>query len=224
MLTFYYNPFSPNVRRVWLTLLEKNIPFEPILIELNGDQLQPEFLSVNPFYHIPAIVDDGFRVIESLAILDYLEAKYPTPSLLPIEAQGIAIVRMTQMLTANELFPAIVSLIYESEAAPQYEQARQRVDQVLMFMAELLGNRSYFGGDQLTLADIVVGAAIPLLPQLNFSLTPYPQINDWYQRVMNREAWQKTQMDEERFEVFKRRVKVLVRLRRRSLTAGSAKQ
>ncbi|KAM3092152.1 glutathione S-transferase family protein [Phormidesmis sp. 146-12] len=109
MLTFYYNPLSPNVRRVWLALLEKDIPFEPVSVQLNGDQLQPKFLTVNPFHHIPAIVDDGFTVIESLAILDYLEAKYPTPSLLPQDAQELAIVRMTQMVTVNELFPEVIT-------------------------------------------------------------------------------------------------------------------
>ena len=44
MLKFYYNPVSPNVRRVWLTLLEKEIPFETVLVKLDGDQLQPDFL------------------------------------------------------------------------------------------------------------------------------------------------------------------------------------
>ena len=37
MLTFYYNPLSPNARRVWLTLLEKNLPFESVILKLDGD-------------------------------------------------------------------------------------------------------------------------------------------------------------------------------------------
>lgn len=48
MLTFYYNPLSPNVRRVWLTLLEKGVTFDTVLVKLDGDQLQPEFLEINP--------------------------------------------------------------------------------------------------------------------------------------------------------------------------------
>ncbi|KAM3115887.1 glutathione S-transferase family protein [Phormidesmis sp. 146-33] len=185
MLTFYYNPLSPNVRRVWLALLEKDIPFEPVLVELNGDQLQPKFLTVNPFHHIPAIVDDGFTVIESLAILDYLEAKYPTPSLLPQDAQGLAIVRMTQMVTVNELFPEVITLICESEASPQFEQATQQVNQVLSFLGMLLGDRPYFGSHQLTLADIVAGTIVPLLPRLGISLAAYPQMESWQQRIEN---------------------------------------
>ncbi len=36
MLTFYYHPLSPVARRVWLALLEKEIPFEPKLVNLTG--------------------------------------------------------------------------------------------------------------------------------------------------------------------------------------------
>lgn len=51
MLKFYYSSLSPNARRVWLTLLEKGIPFEPVLLNLDGDQFQPEFVAINPFHH-----------------------------------------------------------------------------------------------------------------------------------------------------------------------------
>lgn len=224
MLTFYYNPLSPNARRVWLTLLEKQIPFEPVVLKLDGDQLQPEFLEINPFHHIPVLVDNGFRLVESLAILDYLETKYPQPALLPTQAQDLATVRMVQLLTANELFPQMVSLIYESEDSHQFEQAKQQVDKVLKFLTELLSDRPYFGSQQLTLADIVAGTAIPLLPQLGVPLEIYPQITDWCERLMEREAWRKTQLSPEDFEAFKRRVRVLVKLRRRALTRENTKK
>lgn len=75
MMKFYYSRLSINARRVWVTLLEKKIEFEPILLKLNGDQFQPEFLKLNPFHHIPVLVDEDLKIFESLAILDYLEAK-----------------------------------------------------------------------------------------------------------------------------------------------------
>lgn len=66
MLQFYYNPISVNARRVWVALLEKQIPFEPILINLDGDHLGAEFTALNPLQRVPVIVDAGFRVLESL--------------------------------------------------------------------------------------------------------------------------------------------------------------
>ncbi|NDJ22186.1 glutathione S-transferase family protein [Nostoc sp. B(2019)] len=217
MLKFYYNPLSPNARRVWITLLEKEIPFESIILNLDGDQLQPEFLTINPFHHIPVVVDDGFQIVESLAIMDYLESKYPTPAMLPTEPQALAIVRMVQMVTANELFPQVIALIYESEDSPQFARAKQNIDKVLQFFTQVLGDRSFFGSEQLTLADIVAGIGVHSLPLLGFHLSNYPKLNQWSERLMERPTWQKTKLSAEDFEAFKRRVRILVKLRRREM-------
>jgi glutathione S-transferase len=221
MLKLYYNPLSPNARRVWLMLLEKGITFEPILLNLDGDQLQPEFIEINPFNHIPVIVDNGLRIVESLAIMDYLEAKYPLPKMLPTEPQALSTVRMTQMLIANELFPKLVVLIYENENSPQILKAKQHIYKVLQFLSDLLGDSTFFGCEQLTLADIVAGTVVPLLPKLGVNLSDYPTIDNWCDRLMQRPLWQKTAISPEEFEQFKRRVKVLVKLRMREMNQGS---
>ncbi|MUG97184.1 glutathione S-transferase family protein [Scytonema sp. UIC 10036] len=220
MLQFYYNPRSPMARRVWVTLLEKEIPFEPILLNLNGDQMQPEFLAINPFHHVPVIIDDGFRVIESLAIMDYLEAKYPTPAMLPKEAQALATVRAVQMVTNNELLPQIITMMYEDASSPKFIQAKEHVNKVFKFLTEILGENSYFGSDRLTLGDIVVGGAISLFVKSGISLKHYPKLNDWFERLMQREAWRQTELSQEEFEQFKRVLKIL---RARKLSQASSK-
>lgn len=63
------------------------LPIELVPLKLDGDQFQSKFLTVNPFNHVPVLVDDGLRLIESLAILDYLEAQYPSPTLLPTDVR-----------------------------------------------------------------------------------------------------------------------------------------
>ena len=48
MLTFYYHPLSPIARLVWLALLEKDIPFTPVIIDLSSrEQFQPNFRVYN---------------------------------------------------------------------------------------------------------------------------------------------------------------------------------
>lgn len=147
MLKFYYNPISVNARRVWIALLEKQIPFEPILVNLDGDQFHGDFTAINPLQRIPAIVDNGFRVVESLAILDYLEARYPMPSLMPSEPETIAIVRMIETITVVELQPATIPLtrpLVGLEVEPwKFETAQQRVTIVLQFFEELLNEQTY---------------------------------------------------------------------------------
>ena len=130
MLKFYYSRLSINARRVWVTLLEKNLEFEPILLKLNGDQFAPDFLKINPFHHIPVLIDDDFSLFESLAILDYLEAKYPEPSFMPSLAEELAKVRMIELVTVNELPSASIVLMKEmlevAVAETKIQQAKHR--------------------------------------------------------------------------------------------------
>lgn len=196
MLEFYYNPISTNARRVWVALLEKQIPFEPILVNLDGDQFHADFTAINPLQRIPAIVDDGFRVVESLAILDYLEAKYPTPSLMPSTPEAIAIVRMVQTITVVELQPATIPLtrpLVGLDVEPwKLEAAQQRIAIALQFLEELLNEQPYFASEKLTLADVVAGTLIPALPLEN-----YPRLKAWSERLAQRESWQQTIADPE---------------------------
>jgi len=216
MLKLYHSPLSPNSRRVWIALLEKGVPFELVLLNhINGEQFQPEFLALNPFHHVPVLVDDGFSILESLAILDYLEARYPTPALLPIDAKAIATIRMVEMVTVNELMPAMLPLSYQmlggAEVEPQkLEQAKQKSATVLTFFEGLLGVHPYFGGEHLTLAEIVAGTVVPWFPNLGISLGNYPKLSVWSERLMERATWVMTQPSPEVWEATKMRIKAIV--------------
>ena len=196
MLKFYYNPISVNARRVWVALLEKQIPFEPILLKLDGDQFDAEFTAINPLQRIPVIVHDGFRVVESFAILDYLEAKYPSPSLMPKDAEAMATVRMVQMIALNELQVATISvtkhMVQLEVEQGKLEAAQQQIATVLQFYESLLKDRPYFAGQEFTLAEIVAGTIVPTLPMLGISLEGYPQLKNWSDRLQTRESWQQT--------------------------------
>lgn len=196
MLTFYYNPVSANARRVWVALLEKQIPFEPVLVNLDGDQFDHNFTAVNSLQRVPVIVDNGFRVIESLAILDYLEAKYPTRSLMPSTPEDIATVRMVEMVAVSELQTAMLiltqPLVGLDVDAQKLDTSKERVNAVTKFYENLLGGHAYFIGEELTLADIVAGTLVPSLPLFGFSLDPYPGLKAWLERLAVRESWRQT--------------------------------
>ena len=216
MLKLYHIPLSANSRRVWITLLEKGLSFEEVVLKLDGDQYQPAFLNLNPFHHIPVLVDDGFRVVESLAILDYLEAKYPTPSLMPTDTKAIATVRMVELVTINELLPPTIRLTSQAvgvlENEPQkLEKAHQQVLSVLTFFESLLGDSPYFGSELLTLGDIAAGTVVPQLPSMGVSLDDYPKLKAWSERLMARDSWQKTQPSPEAITASLPQIKALMK-------------
>jgi len=217
MLTFYYHPLSPIARRVWIALLEKEIPFQPVVVNLNGEQLKPDFLALNPFHHVPVLVDGDFRVIESLAILDYLEAKYPTPSLLPQTPEAIARMRMVQMVTTNELTPKLPALTLASESPDPDEETMQHIVRVFDFLTGELGDADYFGGETLSLADVTAGALFPLLCRLGVSLKGHRAIAAWYNRITTRQAWVETEPDDDAFNTWKRWILLRIKRRQRQI-------
>ncbi len=197
-MKLYHIPISTNSSRVWVALLEKNLDFELVEIHLDGDHLEPEFVAMNPFHRVPVLVDDGFTVVESLAILDYLEAKYPEPAMLPKDAKDLAIVKMVQLVTINELGPVLYPLSSERMGwgipeAQVIANAKEKVDTVLTFFEGLLDDRPFFGSNTLTYAECVAGTVVPLLSWVDVSLDGCPKIQAWCDRLISRPSFQQTQ-------------------------------
>lgn len=77
MLTLYYGSGSPYAWRVWLALEHKQLKYDLKPMSFGaGDLKTPEYLRLNPRGKVPVIVDDGFTLYESAAILEYLDEKY----------------------------------------------------------------------------------------------------------------------------------------------------
>lgn len=212
MLKLYYARPSLLARPVWLALLEKQLPFELVPVNLGGEQFEPEFVALNPFSHVPVLVDGDFRILESLAILDYLEAKYPNPPLLPKDPVTLATVRMAQMVTLNELLPAIAQLIIYDNLSDTSDYAHLRAINTLNFLEQLLGDHTFFAGEQLTFADIVAGTLVCRLPDLGVSLINYPQLGSWSDRLLSRPTWQQIQLSPEEWSSFKRHLHVMPKI------------
>src|SRR4051812_28625531 len=97
-IAFYYGSGSPMAWRVWLALEHKRLPYDFHLLSFSaGDLQKPEFLAINPRHKVPVIVDDGFSLYESTAIIEYLEQRYPDSGepLFPRDARAAALVRRT---------------------------------------------------------------------------------------------------------------------------------
>jgi len=218
MLQFYSSRLSINGRRVWVTLLEKNLEFELSFLKLDGDQFQPDFLKLNPFHHIPVLVDDDFQVFESLAILDYLEAKYPEPSFMPTDAKDLAKVRTIELVTVNELPPASIILMKDLLDVPvedtQIEKAQQTLATALQYFEDNLdASNPYFIGEQFTYAELVAGTAVDSIPLLGISLEPYPKVSKWLANLQQRNSWKQTAPTPEEIEKSKAVMKAILQKR-----------
>ncbi|MGL5871196.1 MAG: glutathione S-transferase family protein [Xenococcaceae cyanobacterium] len=218
MLKVYGHPLSGNARRVLIALLEKEIEFELILMKLDGDQFESAFSKLNLFNQIPVLIDEDFTVIESLAILDYLEAKYSIPALMPTDAKAIAKVRTIELVTVNELqsstLPFMRQVMGLQVDSNQLEQAQKQIAKVLDFFEHNFSeNALFFVDKQFSLADIVAGITVSSFSLLNISLEPYPKVKFWCEELQKRESWQQTTPTPEQLEAARPRIKEILQRR-----------
>lgn len=94
-VTFYYASGSPYAWRVWLALEHKRIAHDFKLLSFDaGDLRKPEFLALNPRHRVPVLVDDGFALAESAAILEYIDERWPAePRLFDVDIRRRAVQR-----------------------------------------------------------------------------------------------------------------------------------
>jgi maleylpyruvate isomerase len=93
--------------RVRIALHLKGLEAERRFVHLRkGEQRAPAYLELNPQGLVPALVlDDGTVLTQSLAIVEYLEEKYPQPPLLPENAEDRAFVRAIALAIACDIHP-----------------------------------------------------------------------------------------------------------------------
>lgn len=105
-----YNYFrSSAAYRVRIALALKDIPYDSVFVHLakdGGHHKRPEYKAVNPQMRVPALVlSSGETLIQSMAIIEYLDEVYPDPPLLPAEDIERARVRAIAQIVACDIHP-----------------------------------------------------------------------------------------------------------------------
>ncbi|MDE2337392.1 MAG: maleylacetoacetate isomerase [Alphaproteobacteria bacterium] len=88
-----------NIKKLAYTYHEVN------LVTNGGEQHAPEYKNLNPQEQVPTLIDGGFILTQSLAILEYLEEKYPEPRILPKDPERRAYVRQLAQVCVSDIHP-----------------------------------------------------------------------------------------------------------------------
>ncbi|MFB2937006.1 glutathione S-transferase family protein [Aerosakkonemataceae cyanobacterium BLCC-F154] len=180
MLKLYGGAFSRAAIVKWY-LAELDVPFEFVLLDMkNGEHKEPEYLAINPFAKVPAIVDGDFQLWESGAILLYLAEKYGN---LPNSPEYKATL-VQWVLFANATLGTGVFV----EANRDREMPR-----LMTALNSILANQAFLLGEEFTVADVAVGSLLAYIPIMlkEVDLSPYPAVLDYMKRVTERPAFQK---------------------------------
>ena len=98
MIKIYGMSGSPFVRRTELVLVEKSIDYELIALSRDDGDLQTtEYLAKNPRGRVPVMEDGDLTLYESQAIVEYIEERYPEPTLIPKDFGDRGHMRVAEM-------------------------------------------------------------------------------------------------------------------------------
>jgi maleylpyruvate isomerase len=105
-LTLYTYWRSTASYRVRIALHYKNLPYEPIPVNLlAGEQRGDVYKAQNPMGYLPCLVIDGEKFVESTAILELLEELHPEPSLFPGGPKDRAHIRALMQIVNSGIQP-----------------------------------------------------------------------------------------------------------------------
>nr|ABK25945.1 unknown [Picea sitchensis] len=171
--------------RVRIALNLKGLPYEYKAVNiLQGEHHSEEFTKLNPLQFVPTLVDGDIIVSDSLAILLYLEDKFPEHPLLPDDLHLKAISLQAAALVGSNIQPfqnlAILNLIGE-KLGPEERLAwpKHFIEKGFTALEKLLKGVAgkYSVGDQLTLADIFLVPQVFSARRFNVDMSKFPTLN-----------------------------------------------
>jgi glutathione S-transferase len=184
---------SSNSDRVKIALHEKGLAYERVTLDLaKKEQKRPEFLKLNPYGKVPVINDNGQILFESCIINEYLDEQYPNPPLMPkdpyLRGRGRVLVDYA-LNYLHEPYWALRGEMLRKESERNIaimEDKRHILRNLLQYLEEALGDKSYFLGE-ISLTDIDVLPRFLRMESYGALPAPsLPRLGAWLQRIEQR--------------------------------------
>ncbi|MBV7300583.1 maleylacetoacetate isomerase [Enterovibrio paralichthyis] len=191
--------------RVRIALNLKGLAYQSQTVSLlDGDQRGDSYLALNPSGLVPALIDNGKVLTQSLAIIEYLEEAYPSPSILPADPVTRARCRAIALDIACDIHPLNNLRVLKHLTGTMGHSEEEKLDWYLHWLRlglaavekKVESSQTTFCCDEIpTLADIC------LIPQLfnarrfSLDLTPYPTLKEIEQRCQALSAFEQAHPD-----------------------------
>jgi stringent starvation protein A len=178
VITLYDADRCPYCARVRIVLAEKGIEYETVEVDLDD---RPAWIyEKNPLGRVPVLEEDTFMLAESAVIDEYLDERYPEPSLWPADPADRALGRVL-VFRFDELSKPYYALRRGDDGA------RERFDAALTTLEAVLQRQKFLSGREFGLADV---AYVPWIlrarDRMDVDLARFPALSEWVVRLEQR--------------------------------------
>ena len=201
-MRLYHHPVSSNSRRVIMAAIHMGTPLETTEVNLLSQEDRRRLEELNPNSKVPVLQDGEFILWESCAIMQYLADRTLGQTLYPDNIMVRADINRWMLWACQHFAPALGILTYEriwkgvrGLGGPDPVEIARGEKQILQFATVLnkhLENREWMVADKITLADYAVAAPLMYIEQARLPLGEYQHIMQWFDRIQQLDAWQKT--------------------------------
>lgn len=188
---------SSNVQKVLWACHELGVTFEredvggPF-----GRNQEPEYLALNPNGRVPTIIEDGFVLWESNAIVRYLAMKHGG-ALLPGELRERALAEQWMDWQQTAVSPAITPVFWGLVRTPPAERdepaiarARDALEASMIILDARLGASEYVAGPRFSMGDIPLGVMVYRWYEMDIPRQPLSHLKRWYDLLAARRGFQ----------------------------------
>jgi glutathione S-transferase len=199
----YYSPISSNSRRVLMAADHLGIELDLVDIDLLSPEDRRRLQEVNPNGKVPVLVDDGFMLTESCAIMQYLADSKPGQTLYPADALARADVNRWMFWACQHFSQPIGQIAWENvwkkmvngEGADPTLLAHgaHNLARAATVLDHHAAGRTWLVGERVTLADYAVAAPLIVSERARLPLDDYPHLLAWYARVQALPAWRNSE-------------------------------
>ena len=162
-----------------------------------GEQQHPDFLDINQLGKVPALEDDGFMLSESDAICRYMANK--AGKLYPNDLQTRARIDRWMDNSAQTVLLQMSKILFNRFFAPMLgiepnqtsiNEGQKNLGTILPHINNQLLQSKYLAGDEMSIADISMLAAVDPFDMIEVDLSEYPAITKWRQDLMQQKFYQ----------------------------------
>lgn len=202
-MEIYADPITVNCRKVIAGLKFLKVDYTLVHTDyFQGKQKSPEFVKINPNACLPAMVDDGFILWESNAILQYAADKHKRTQEYPTDLKTRADINRWLLWESSSWFGSCYVYLVENCVKPVLQDKpdpkvlageEPRFKKLAGILESRLTNSDWLCGKNPTIADIVVAAPMHLHFVQGLPLKDFPNLSRWMtEKVEKLPAWYDT--------------------------------